>query len=139
MPPVHELIALPSGLSLETRLYAPKPQNAKGEHGLVVCLHPWSRLGGDINDSCVNSYVIYCAPLRMNCTKKGPIVPHRFYSEGSQLSRVAIQFERRRQVIWVGFLHRFDGRQGLGRTGAMGSRSRACSQISGVTGRRSYI
>jgi hypothetical protein len=51
----NELVDLPSGLVLETSLYVPQLHDTSGasSKGLVICLHPWSRLGGNINDPCV--------------------------------------------------------------------------------------
>lgn len=50
----HEQIQLPSGLKLEASLSVPpvtgpSPSSAK----LAICLHPWSWLGGRMDDPCV--------------------------------------------------------------------------------------
>jgi uncharacterized protein len=57
-----KIIELPSGLHLEASLTPPSPvteldeergANALSGKRLAVCLHPWARLGGNMNDPCV--------------------------------------------------------------------------------------
>lgn len=50
-PFTNNLIQLPSGLQLEASLAVPHQLAAASK--LAICLHPWSRLGGRMNDSCV--------------------------------------------------------------------------------------
>jgi uncharacterized protein len=54
-----KIIELPSGLKLEASLTPPSPvteldeeRGATAQSGkrLAVCLHPWARLGGNMND-----------------------------------------------------------------------------------------
>lgn len=56
------ILELPSGLKLEVSLTPPGPvTDMDRERGaaalpgkrLAVCLHPWARLGGNMNDPCV--------------------------------------------------------------------------------------
>ena len=56
------ILELSSGLKLEVSLTPPGPITELDEergvaalHGkrLAVCLHPWARLGGNMNDPCV--------------------------------------------------------------------------------------
>jgi hypothetical protein len=56
------ILELPSGLKLEVSLTPPGPvTDIDEERGvaalpgkrLAVCLHPWARLGGNMNDPCV--------------------------------------------------------------------------------------
>ena len=60
-----KIIELPSGLKLEACLTPPGPvTDLDEERGrgaaqlpgkrLAVCLHPWARLGGNMNDPCVS-------------------------------------------------------------------------------------
>lgn len=56
--PSTSAIPLPnSGIVLEYK-YAPPDQIIPGKNGLAVLLHPWSRLGGSLNDPCVSSPII---------------------------------------------------------------------------------
>lgn len=48
-----QTVHLPSGLKLEVHLSAPVSNNTTNERKLAVCLHPWSWLGGRMNDPCV--------------------------------------------------------------------------------------
>ena len=48
----RELVKLPSGVSLETSLYSPETSTSEGGAGLAVLLHPWSWLGGRMEDQC---------------------------------------------------------------------------------------
>jgi uncharacterized protein len=57
-----KIIELPSGLHLEASLTPPSPVTELDEERgasafsgkrLAVCLHPWARLGGNMNDPCV--------------------------------------------------------------------------------------
>lgn len=56
------ILELPSGLKLEVSLTPPGPVTELDEERgvaalpgkrLAVCLHPWARLGGNMNDPCV--------------------------------------------------------------------------------------
>ena len=56
------ILELPSGLELEVSLTPPGPVTELDEergaaalpgNRLAVCLHPWARLGGNMNDPCV--------------------------------------------------------------------------------------
>lgn len=51
----HELIALPSGLQLEASLSLPTNTPADTPTKLAVCLHPWSWLGGRMDDPVVHA------------------------------------------------------------------------------------
>lgn len=46
----RELVKLPSGVSLEAKLYLPETSVDEGSTGLAVLLHPWSWLGGRMED-----------------------------------------------------------------------------------------
>ena len=46
----RELIKLPSGVSLEVKLCSPETSTSGGGAGLAVLLHPWSWLGGRMED-----------------------------------------------------------------------------------------
>jgi len=57
-----KILELPSGLKLEASLTPPGPVTEMDEERgmatlpgkrLAVCLHPWSRLGGNMDDPCV--------------------------------------------------------------------------------------
>ncbi|RDB25743.1 hypothetical protein Hypma_006804 [Hypsizygus marmoreus] len=52
-----ELIKLPSGVSIEVALTAPSASDAGRETKLAVCLHPWSWLGGQMDDPVLLSLV----------------------------------------------------------------------------------
>jgi hypothetical protein len=43
-------VKLPSGVSLEAKLYSPKVSTSEDGTGLAVLLHPWSWLGGRMED-----------------------------------------------------------------------------------------
>jgi len=58
----RELVKLPSGVSLETNLYSPETSTNEGGAGLAVLLHPWSWLGGQMEDQC--GTLAYLVPLR---------------------------------------------------------------------------
>lgn len=47
----RELIQLPSGLRLETDLIEPEATVPRESNKLAVLLHPWSWLGGTMNDA----------------------------------------------------------------------------------------
>jgi hypothetical protein len=49
------LIPLPTGISLEANLEAPTAGSSQDSQGnkLAILLHPWSWLGGSMNDQCV--------------------------------------------------------------------------------------
>ncbi|KAF9649247.1 alpha/beta-hydrolase [Thelephora ganbajun] len=46
----RELVKLSSGCSLETKLYSPEIPTSQGSTGLAILLHPWSWLGGRMED-----------------------------------------------------------------------------------------
>ena len=46
-----DLVQLPTGVSLEVELTDAATDHDQGK--LVVCLHPWSWLGGRMDDPCV--------------------------------------------------------------------------------------
>lgn len=46
-------IQLPSGVSLEADLEAPPNGPSEQENKLAILLHPWSWLGGNMNDPYV--------------------------------------------------------------------------------------
>ena len=53
-------IQLPTGVSLEVELTEPpSATDHRQEKKLAVCLHPWSWLGGQMDDPCVRSTVLY--------------------------------------------------------------------------------
>ena len=55
----RELVKLPSGVSLEAKLYSPETLSAtEGGAGLAVLLHPWSWLGGRMEDQCELSLIM---------------------------------------------------------------------------------
>lgn len=54
-PLSHELIELPSGVRLELSLFIPKTP-PEGPSKVAICLHPWSWLGGRMDDPCVLYY-----------------------------------------------------------------------------------
>ncbi len=49
----REVIHLPSGLTLEASLSVPSEASPAAENKLAICLHPWSWLGGRMDDPCV--------------------------------------------------------------------------------------
>ncbi|KAI0067279.1 alpha/beta-hydrolase [Artomyces pyxidatus] len=59
--PFPDVVELPSGLKLETLFTAPTETLSSGSSGLskklAVCLHPWSRLGGNMHDPVLASIV----------------------------------------------------------------------------------
>ena len=68
------ILELPSGLKLEVSLTPPGPVTELDEERgvatlpgkrLAVCLHPWARLGGNMDDPCVlkPSYVRNCRSM----------------------------------------------------------------------------
>ena len=48
----REVVKLPSGVSLEAKLHSPEAPTSEGSAGLAVLLHPWSWLGGRMEDQC---------------------------------------------------------------------------------------
>ncbi|KAI0046578.1 alpha/beta-hydrolase [Auriscalpium vulgare] len=54
-----DIVELPSGLKLEALLTPPvlltPPQSSKIPGKVAICLHPWSRLGGNMNDPVLRS------------------------------------------------------------------------------------
>ena len=54
----RELVKLPSGVSLEAKLHSPEIPRNEGDAGLAVLLHPWSWLGGRMEDQCEPSLVM---------------------------------------------------------------------------------
>lgn len=59
-----ELVKLPSGVSLEAKLYAPETPTNGASAGLAVLLHPWSWLGGRMEDQCEHLLVTPTLNLR---------------------------------------------------------------------------
>lgn len=53
----RELVRLPSGASLEVKLHSPETPTSSGSVGLAVLLHPWSWLGGRMEDQCEISLI----------------------------------------------------------------------------------
>lgn len=53
MQPDVEIIELPTGVSLETILLKPPVTTSSEETKLAICLHPWSWLGGRMEDPWV--------------------------------------------------------------------------------------
>jgi len=53
----RELVKLPSGVSLETKLHSPATSTSEASAGLAVLLHPWSWLGGRMEDQCGPSLI----------------------------------------------------------------------------------
>jgi hypothetical protein len=52
----RQLVQLPTGVSLEVQLTTPpdlSPSASDGGNKLAICLHPWSWLGGRMDDQCV--------------------------------------------------------------------------------------
>ena len=138
----HELVDLPSGLVLETSLYVPQlhDTSSTGSKGLVICLHPWSRLGGNINDPCVNHLV--CSPIRSLSKQSGPkgtVISDRIYCSRTWIPCSAVQFSRSWQVIWVGLVFWLDGRQWPGRIGAMGIEEYTIREIPHIAGKWFYV
>jgi hypothetical protein len=75
------IIELPSGLKLEATLTPPSPVTELDEERgatalsgkrLAVCLHPWARLGGNMNDPCVSSATFFFngLPLKRHPTRE---------------------------------------------------------------------
>jgi alpha/beta superfamily hydrolase len=59
----RELVKLPSGVSLEAKLYSPETSATEGSAGLAVLLHPWSWLGGRMEDQCELSLITFVHEL----------------------------------------------------------------------------
>ncbi|EDR01915.1 uncharacterized protein LACBIDRAFT_310124 [Laccaria bicolor S238N-H82] len=57
MQPNVEVINLPTGVSLETILSKPPPTTHSEGTKLAICLHPWSWLGGRMQDPVLDSLV----------------------------------------------------------------------------------
>lgn len=53
----QEIVKLPSGVSLEVKLYSPETPANEASAGLAVLLHPWSWLGGRMEDQCEPSLI----------------------------------------------------------------------------------
>ena len=60
----RELVKLPSGVSLEVKLHSPETPESEGGAGLAVLLHPWSRLGGRMEDQCEPSLIMSILNLK---------------------------------------------------------------------------
>ena len=60
----RELVKLPSGVSLEAKLYSPEIPTSEGSAGLAVLLHPWSWLGGQMEDQCEPSLITSVLDLK---------------------------------------------------------------------------
>ena len=55
----RELVKLPSGISLEAKLQSPEEStDGEGSAGLAVLLHPWSWLGGRMEDQYERSLIV---------------------------------------------------------------------------------
>ena len=54
----REPVRLPSGVSLEAKLHSPEASTSEGGAGLAVLLHPWSWLGGRMEDQCEPSLIM---------------------------------------------------------------------------------
>ena len=52
-----DLVQLPTGVSLEVELTDAPTDHGQGK--LAVCLHPWSWLGGRMDDACVLNDALY--------------------------------------------------------------------------------
>ena len=48
----QKLVKLPSGISLEAKLSSPETSTSEGGTGLAIFSHPWSWLGGRMEDQC---------------------------------------------------------------------------------------
>lgn len=53
----QRLVQLPSGVSLDAKLHSPDASTSEGGTGLAVLIHPWSWLGGRMEDQCEPSLV----------------------------------------------------------------------------------
>ena len=60
----RELAKLPSGVSLEAKLYTPEAPRSESIAGLAVLLHPWSWLGGRMEDQCGPSLITLVLNLK---------------------------------------------------------------------------
>lgn len=56
----RQIVRLPSGVSLEAE-WIDRPIIGSEKAKLAICLHPWSRLGGTMDDSwvCVTNFVSF--------------------------------------------------------------------------------
>ena len=102
----REKVALPSGLSLELSL---SPPNSLCDDGnkLAVLLHPWSRLGGNMNDpyvvdNCeINNPLmvtlsVFCGSFTMFCKDEGSMSSRTtaVVSENPQAGRHSLVFRK---------------------------------------------
>lgn len=95
--PNVEIIDLPIGVSLEAILpKAPITTHSEGTK-VAVCLHPWSWLGGRME----NPWVIHTLRCLLTHSKRHSGRPLTFQG----LPRPPIQFARRRQVDWPSVVH----------------------------------
>jgi len=60
----REVAKLPSGVSLEVKLHSPETPTSEGSAGLAVLLHPWSWLGGRMEDQCGPSFITLVLNLK---------------------------------------------------------------------------
>jgi alpha/beta superfamily hydrolase len=58
-------VKLPSGVSLEVKLCFPKASTSEGGTGLAVLLHPWSWLGGRMEDQYESSLIVHRSQLSL--------------------------------------------------------------------------
>ena len=68
----HEQIELPSGLVLEASLSVPPVGVSQTGTKLAVCLHPWSWLGGRMDDPYVCE-LYRCFQTTLTCVMSGSI------------------------------------------------------------------
>ena len=106
------IIELPSGLKLEACLTPPGPVTELDEgrgaaqlpgKRLAICLHPWARLGGNMNDPYVSpTHQCPCndSLLKIQPTK-GPPGTRAPAHALPQIPRVTLQRARRGPLIWL--------------------------------------
>ena len=116
-----KIIQLPSGLKLEACLTPPGPVSELDEEcgrgaaqlpgkRLAVCLHPWARLGGNMNDPCVSH-----PPQSLN-GRNVPLTDWSYNKQGPpgtrapahalpQIPRVALQRARCGSLLRLEVIH----------------------------------
>jgi alpha/beta superfamily hydrolase len=67
------LISLPHGVSLEADLEVPTGSQSTQENKLAILLHPWSWLGGRMNDPCVEAVSKLVLPLTLRLMINFPL------------------------------------------------------------------
>lgn len=65
-PSFPDVLQLPSGLNLEVDFTYPQRVGVNGPKKLVVCSHPWSRLGGSMRDPYVHCH----ASVSISCSHR---------------------------------------------------------------------